>query len=140
MGYGTQGNGVRIRATVAGLDIGTLNSYFRELGVRVINDRDLRTTIGLRYLQQVTPYVPKKTGVLRASGRAENDGRIHWIANNPDDGFDYAAQQYVTEYGHYTTPNTGPYWVERVQPGTTDYNIFLDRITPYVIDTFNNHV
>jgi hypothetical protein len=105
----------------------------------VTKDPDLRQMIGTEFLDVVTPYVPMKTGELRDSGRATNDGRLYWTAINPRDGYNYAYKQYTTQYRNYTTPGTGPYWVENVQPGTPDWDEkFIPAITPIIIRRFND--
>lgn len=139
----SSGSWVRIGAMKCHLDARTVNKIVQDVLGRkaesVTKDPDLRQAIGTEYLNVVTPYVPMKTGKLRESGRATNDGRLYWTAIDPITGENYAYKQYTTQYRHYTTPGTGPFWVENVQPGTPDYDEdFISAITPIIIRRFND--
>ena len=87
----------------------------------VTKNESLRQAIGYKYLEYVTPYVPMSkgkptSGRLRKSGNVTTRGRVFWSAINR--GVNYANIQYNTQYEHYTTANTGPYWTEHVNPKT----------------------
>jgi hypothetical protein len=85
-----------------------------------------------------------KSGQLRDSGRATDDGRVYWTATHK--GYNYAYTVYDPEgerwpEGHYkkpSTPNTYPRWVEKVQPGTSEYTAFINTITPIIKEAFND--
>ena len=137
------GSWIRIGSMEAHLDARTMNKIVTEVMDKkmqsVTKDPDLRHDIGEEYARIVTKYVPMKTGALRMSGRATNDGRLYWTAINPNNGYNYAYKQYTTQYNHYTTPDTGPYWVQNVQPGTDDWdNEFIPAITPIIKRRFND--
>jgi hypothetical protein len=137
------GSWIRIGAIEAHLDAKTMNDIVRNVLKRkaesVTKDPDLRRDIGTEFIRVVTPYVPMKTGKLRESGRATTDGRLYWTAVDPITGENYAYKQYTTQYRRYTTPGTGPYWVEQVQPGTSDYDgDFISAITPIIIRRFDD--
>lgn len=137
------GSWVRIGSVEAHLDARTMNKIITEVLDRkaesITKDPDLRQAIGEEFARIVTPYVPMKTGALRMSGRATSDGRLYWSAINPNSGYNYAEIQYYTQYNHYTTEGTGPYWVEQVQPGTSDWdNEFIPAITPIIKRRFED--
>ena len=135
------GSWIRINAMDVHLDARTVNEIIKKaLGRRaesVTKNPELRQEIGQAYVDAVTPFVPMKTGKLRESGSATADGRVYWTATSKR-GFNYADIQYNTEYNHYTTPGTGPFWTEKVQPGTPEYDSFIAQITPLIVRSFNN--
>ena len=138
-----EGSWVRIGAIKCHLDARTMNKVIQEVLGRkaesITKDPDLRQEIGTEMLRVVTPYVPMDTDRLRESGRATNDGRLYWTAIDPETGENYASKQYYTQYRRYTTPGTGPYWAERVQPGTPDWDDdFIPAITPIIIRRFDD--
>ena len=137
------GSWIRIGSMEAHLNAKTMNEIIKDaMGKRmqsVTKDPDLRHDIGEEFVRIVTKYVPMKTGALRMSGRATDDGRVYWSAVNPNSGYNYAEIQYYTQYNHYTTEGTGPYWVENVQPGTDDWdNEFIPAITPIIKRRFED--
>ena len=141
-----EGAWIRIGAVDAHLDARTVNSIIKEaLGKRAVSitqKPDLRQEIGQAFVSAVTPFVPMKSGQLRESGRATDDGRVYWTATHRD--FNYAHTVYDPEgerwpdgqYKKPTTPNTYPRWVEKVQPGTAEYAAFINTITPIIIRRF----
>ena len=149
-----EGSWIRIGAVDAHLDAKTVNSIIKEaLGRRAISitqKPDLRREIGEEFLAAVEPFVPMKTGQLRASGRATTDGRLYWTAvktAKSEDGYDfnYAETVYdpvdpykwpTGEYKKPSTPGTYPRWVEKVQPGTPAWDAFVNNITPIIIRRF----
>lgn len=139
----SSGSWIRINAMDVHLDARTVNGIIKNaLGRRaesITQNPELRQEIGQVYVDAVTPFVPMKTGSgkLRESGRATTDGRVYWTATSKT-GFNYADIQYNTEYMHYTTPGTGPFWTEHVQPGTPEYDSFIAQITPLIVRSFNN--
>ena len=132
------GSWIRIGAVDAHLDARTVNAIIKEaLGKRatsVTKKPELRQAIGEKFVEAVTPFVPMKTGALRESGSATTDGRVYWTATNR--GYNYAAIQYETQYNNYTTPGTGPAWVEKVHPGTPEYDAFVNNIIPIIVEGF----
>lgn len=126
---------IRLGAVDVHLDARTMNAEVKRILGRkaesVTKSPDLRSIIGTLYVNQVTPYVPKKTGRLRQSGRGTSDGRVYW--STP-----YAEVQYYTQFNHYTTPGTGPFWTENVKPGTPEWDDFIARIAPHIIRRFKN--
>ena len=65
-----------------------------------------RYAIANQVLVDSNLYVPKRTGVLRASSYVTSDNKqIIW--NTP-----YARYQYFNNFNNYTTSNTGGYWLE----------------------------
>lgn len=126
---------LRLSAISVHLDARTVNYLVKEqLGQEaesVTHNAALRKAIGGVFIEKATPFVPMKTGHLRDTAFAEGDGRVDWPAN-------YASTQYETQYNHYTTPGTGPYWADRVisnEDGT--YDAFIADITPLIIAAFN---
>lgn len=142
-----EGSWIRIGAVDANLDAGTVNYIIKEaLGKRAesITQRpELRQRIGEAFVDAVTPFIPSKTGDLRRSGRATDDGRVYWTATNKR-GENYAG--YVYDYdetrwpdGIYkkpTTPGTHPRWVDIVHPGTPEWDAFVANITPMIKEAF----
>lgn len=130
--------GIRVSAVECGLDAKTINAIIKEvMGQKmdsVTKDPDLRKDIGRTYIEFVTPYVPMKTGKLRSQASASGDGRVMWTATKR--GHNYAETQYTTQYLHYTTPGTGPYWTDHLNPGTELWDDFKDAITPMIIRRF----
>lgn len=143
-----EGSWIRIGAVDAHLDARTVNSIIKEaLGkkaVSVTQKPELRQAIGEAFVAAVTPFVPMKSGQLRDSGRATSDGRVYWTATNR--GFNYAYTVYDQEGerwpdGYYkkpTTPNTYPRWVEKVQPGTAEWDAFVNNIADTIKEAFND--
>lgn len=138
------GSWIRIGAVDAHLDARTVNAIIKEaLGKRatsVTKKPELRQAIGEKFVEAVTPFVPMSvgrptSGQLRESGSATTDGRVYWTATNR--GYNYAAIQYETQYNNYTTPGTGPAWVEKVHPGTPEYDAFVNNIIPIIVEGFN---
>lgn len=137
--------GIRLGSTKLHLDAHTMNSVvesvLRAKAQSITQSPDLRKDIGEVYIDKVTPYVPKKSGKLRKSAMATNDGRVIWSAKGEVAGpdgkggttKDYAVTQYNIEHSHYTTPNTGSHWTDNVQPGTSDWDEFIEEITPMII-------
>ena len=151
-----EGSWIRIGAIDAHLDARTVNAIIKEaLGKKAISvtqKPELRQEIGNEFLRAVTPFVPMKTGALRASGRATDDGRLYWTAVAPawneDTGyaFNYAETVYDPDgvrwpngqYAKPTTENTYPRWVEKVQPGTPEWDAFVNNIIPIIKEAFND--
>lgn len=135
------GSWIRVNAKTTGLDARTINGLIREILDRktesITRHPQLRQEIGLAYVNAVTPFVPMKTGKLRNSGNATTDGRVYWTATSKL-GYNYAGIQYETQYENYTTPDTGPYWTDHVQPGTEGWNEFVSAITPMIKEEFKN--
>ncbi len=148
------GSWIRIGAIDANLDAKTVNAIIRAaLGKRALSVTqmpELRKEIGEAFLKQVTPFIPCKTGLLREQGHATTDGRVYWTATRDatenSGSFNYAATVYDQDGdlwpgGHYkkpTTPGTYPRWVEKVQPGTAEWDAFINNITPVIIRRFAN--
>ena len=140
------GSWIRINAVEAHLDAATVNTIIEAaLGKRatsITQKPALRQAIGQEFVRAVTPFVPMLTGELRQSGRATTDGRVYWSAIGKH-GENYAAEMY-DEYsvrwpnGYYrpTTPNTTPRWVEKVRPGTPEYDAFVNNIIPIIVEGF----
>lgn len=143
------GEWIRIGAIDAHLDARTVNQIIREaLGRKAISVTqmpELRQEIGEQLVDIVTPFVPMKSGALRDSGRATDDGRVYWTVTNAK-GYNYASTVYDYDGyrwpdGHYkkpTTPGTYPRWVERVQPGTAEWDSFVTKITPLIVRRFKD--
>lgn len=149
-----EGSWIRIKAVDANLKATQVNDIIKTaLGKRAISITqmpDLRQEIGNEFIRAVTPFVPMKTGALRASGRATSDGRLYWTAVAPARGeegyaFNYAETVYdpvepyrwpTGEYKKPTTPGTYPRWVEKVQPDTPAWTAFVNNITPIIIRRF----
>ena len=141
----TEGSWIRIGAIEANLDATTVNNIIKTaLGKRAITVTqmpELRKEIGEELLRIVTPFVPMKSGQLRASGRATDDGRLYWTGTNK--GYNYADIVYDRDsirwesgYKKPTTPNTVPRWMEKVQPHTDEWTTFVNNITPIIIRRF----
>lgn len=141
-----EGSWIRIGATEAHLDARTVNSIIKEaLGKKIISITqmpELRQEVGEEFLKVVTPFVPMKTGQLRESGRATDDGRLYWTAissRGGDEGgytYNYASNVYDRngirwpdgQYRKPSTPNTYPRWVTKVQPGTPEWEVFANNV------------
>lgn len=140
------GSWLRINAVKANLDAKTVNAIIEKaLGKRaesITQKPKLRQAIGQEFVKAVTPFVPMKTGALRESGRATQDGRVIWTAIGKN-GENYAPEMY-DEYGvrwpngyyHPTTEGTTPRWVEKVTPGTPEYDAFVNNIIPIIVEGF----
>lgn len=144
-----EGSWIRIGAIDAHLDARTVNSIIKDaLGKKAISitqNPELRKSIGEAYIEVVTPFVPSKTGALRESGRATADGRVYWTATNKygDNYAGYVFDQDGTRWpeGHYkkpTTPGTYPRWVESVQPGTAEWDAFINNASYLIREAFKN--
>lgn len=57
-------------------------------------------------------YVPKRTGRLRREAKETQNSIIYDSVGDND--YCYAGRQYNTQFKHYTTPGTGPYWDKRM--------------------------
>lgn len=144
-----EGSWIRVSAIKAHLDARTVNAIVKEaLGKRAISvtqKPELRKQIGEAFIDVVTKYVPSKTGKLSAQGYATSDGRVIWSATNKR-GENYAGYVYdpaetrwpTGEYAEPTTPGTVPRWVEKVQPDTEDWDVFVNNITPLIKEAFND--
>lgn len=134
------GSFLRLNSTEVHLDASTMNREIADILGRkadtVTHSPDLRALIGNLYVYHVEPYVPMRTGALRESGYGTNDGRIVYSVYNKD--VNYAPIQYNTQYVNYTTPGTGPYWADNLQPGTPLWNEFIDDISPIIKGWFND--
>ena len=142
----SKGSWIRISAMDANLDAKTVNSIItkalKQKAESVTKAPELRQEIGEAFVEAVTPFVPKKTGALRESGRATDDGRVYWTAVNK--GFNYASHVYDQdgymwpsgEYKKPTTEGTYPQWVTKVQPGTPEWDAFVNNITPIIKEAF----
>lgn len=122
------------------LDARSINAEVKRVlghkATSVTQSPDLRKDIGQAYVEQVSPYVPKKTGKLRESGRGTDDGRVYWTATSPK-GYNYANIQYTNIQFNHHFPETA-HWTEYVQPGTPDWDEFRDRITPMIKRRFRD--
>lgn len=141
------GSWIRINAVDARLDATTVNQIVTvALGKQaesVTKRPALRKAIGEKFVEAVTPLVPKKDGDLRKSGRATTDGRVYWSAIG-DKGENYASEMY-DEYsirwprGYFrpTTKDTTPRWVEVFLADTSKYEAFKNSIIPIIVKEFN---
>ena len=142
------GSWIRIGAIEANLDATTVNSLIKDvLGKRAISitqKPELRQAIGEEFVKVVTPFVPMRSGDLRESGRATDDGRVYWTSVHR--GYNYADRVYDRDGelwpdGHYrkpTTPNTYPQWVNYAQPYSEAYSNFITNITPIIQEAFKD--
>lgn len=149
------GSWIRIGAVDAHLDARTINSIIETTLVKraksITQNPTLRKQIGEELLVQVTPFIPYDTGQLSESGRATPDGRLYWSAIG-EEGENYAYEMYDRDkarwpngynrptLGKYPGPNHAPQprWMERVQPGTPEWEAFVNRITPIIKEAFEN--
>ena len=144
---------IRIKSVDAHLDARTVNPIIEDVLVKraisITQKPYVRKQIGEAFVDVVTPFVPYKSGKLSMQGGATNDGRVFWSATNK--GFDYASyvyDEYSERWGPagYVHPTRGkspdpnhdpqPRWVERVHPGTKEWSIFIDNITPIIKEAF----
>ena len=82
-----------------------------------------------KVIQLVNDYVPMKTGDLRSSAHIVQHARqTRVIYGSPHFGTTniYAPIQYEKQYNHYTTQNTGPYWLDNIEPGGVRYQELVD--------------
>ncbi len=144
-----EGSWIRIGAIDAHLDARTVNSIIKDaLGKKAISitqNPELRQRIGEAFIMAVTPSVPMKSGALRESGRATTDGRVYWTAINKygDNYAGYVYDQDGTRWpeGQYkkpTTPGTYPRWAESVQPGTEEWDAFINNASYLIREAFKN--
>lgn len=150
------GSWIRIKAVDAHLDARTVNAIVKDvLGKRAISVTQkpwLRKQIGEAFVKAVTPFVPYKSGDLSRSGKATTDGRVYWTSVH--NGYNYANRLY-DENGElwgpegYVNPTRGNYpgpedhdpqprWVERVHPGTPEWNAFVNNIADTIKEAFND--
>ena len=142
------GSWIRIKATKVHLDAGTMNSVVKvALGHKatsVTQKPELRKIIGEHYIDAVTPFIPWKSGDLSNSGEATTDGRVYWTSVHK--GYNYAELLY-DEYSNvwpegYKNPtrtvhkDPTPRWTELVQPGTREWDAFINKITPEIRRAF----
>jgi hypothetical protein len=144
-----EGSWIRINAVDAHLDAKTVNSIIEAtLGkeaVSITKNPALRKKIGEELLAIVTPFVPMDSGQLRESGRATPDGRLYWSAIG-EEGENYAYEMYdpvepyqwPNGYSRPTTEGTTPRWMENIQPGTPEWDAFINNITPIIKEAFEN--
>lgn len=144
------GSWIRVNATDLHLDARSMNAVVTDVLGRkadsITKYPDLRQSIGQLYVFAVSPYVPYNTGKLQGSGHATNDGRAYWTAISPVlvspvdghtyGGYNYAGIQYEVPM-HHTTPGTTDHWTDKVKPGTTDWQQFIETIRPVIIRRFN---
>lgn len=146
------GSWIRIGAIDAHLDASTVNSIIKEVlgkkAVSITQKPELRQAIGEQFVAAVTPFVPVSNEPdkyhLWMSGRATDDGRVFWSATNR--GYNYASAVYDEngerwpsgEYVKPSTPGTFPRWVEKVQPGTAEWDAFINTITPIIKEAFKD--
>ena len=106
----------------------------------ITKNEPLRQALGEIYLQRVNKYVPKKTGYLRDSASVTTRGRVMWSAVKR--GYNYADIQYVTQYKHYTTAGTGPYWTDKIHPenGPDEWRKFVNSRTvrALILEAYKN--
>ena len=139
------GSWIRVNARDAHLDANTMNEVIRRVvGQRaesITQDPDFRARIGAYYLNEVTKYVPKKTGKLQRSGTATQDGRVWWSATS-NKGYNYAHVQYTNpEFYHPSRyPGHEPTfrWTDKVVPGTPAWSNFTDRISIEIRKRYGN--
>lgn len=72
--------------------------------------------LGEMILKDSDPYIPKKSGKLRDSGEVDRDGDVEWTEK-------YAKKMYYEPMINYTTPGTGPRWVDKAK------SIHIDKWT-----------
>lgn len=145
---------IRIKATTTNLDAKTVNKIIEEAlskrAISITQMPELRQQIGEEFIAAVKPFIPYKTGDLSDSGTATPDGRVYWTSVH--NGYNYASRLYDEDsemWGPtgYVNPTKGKYpgpeihdpqprWVERVQPGTKEYEAFVNNIKPLIIDAF----
>lgn len=84
-----------------------------------------RYQIAETFVDVVTPFVPVKSGNLRASATILDDGRaVEWSAVNPRTGYNYAALQYEVPMDH---PRGGTdHWDQEAMWYEGD--TFMDRV------------
>lgn len=155
-----EGSWIRINAVDAHLDARTVNAIIKtalgKKAVSITQKPELRRQIGEEFLRVVTPFVPMKSGALRASGRATEDGRLYWSAVAPARGeegyaFNYAETVYDPDpdngrwpdsmggvYKKPSTPNTYPRWVVKALNDPTAWNAFVNNITPIIKEAFKD--
>lgn len=124
------------------LDARTLNKIVTStLGHRaesVTKKPQLRFEVAQVFLDMVEKYIPKKTGNLRANGHVvsgghgSGDARLRWYATNR--GYDYATDQFYTQYRNYTTAGTGPNWTGALI--NNEWNTYLAAIEPIIMRAF----
>jgi hypothetical protein len=142
------GSWIRVGAIDAHLDARTVNQIIivaLDKRVASITQKpELRQAIGQAFVDAVTPFVPMKSGQLRESGRATDDGRVYWTATNLGYNYAYAVYDENSErwpigvYHRPTTLNTYPRWVEKVRPGTAEWDAFVNNITPIIKEAFKD--
>jgi hypothetical protein len=152
-----KGSWIRISARTAHLDAITIKAIIKdELGrkaISVTQKPELRQAIGEEFLKAVTPFVPMNTGALRESGRATDDGRLYWTAVRPanpenENSYAYNYAKYAFdpdkifwpngEYNEPRTEGTYPRWVEKVHPGTPEWEAFVNNILPIIKEALEN--
>jgi hypothetical protein len=140
-----EGSWIRIKATRVNLDATTVNSIIKTVlgrkAVSITQQPDVRKDIGEAYIEAVTPLVPKRSGDLRESGRATNDGRVYWSSVHR--GYNYAYNVFDENYARWgpgetyvnpSTTGTHPRWTDKMKHGTREYKKFLEDATDIIID------
>lgn len=137
-------NYLQVGAMSLHLDAKRMNKLVKEyIGTKaesITHKPELRMDIAQVFLEMVTKYVPMKTGHLREGGHVESghhaggDARLVWYAHKK--GFDYATQQFETQYQHYTTPGTGSNWTGTFVRNKDDWADFIMTIKPLIIAAY----
>ena len=152
-----KGSWIRVNAVDAHLNATTVNSIIKTnlsgRAVSITQKPAVRQAVGEAYLEVVTPFVPSKTGDLRESGRATDDGRVYWTAIRPpynvegSYAFNYAEATFDPKfrkwgkgktYDNPSTVGTTPRWTENVRPDTDEWEVFTAKVADIVKEAFKD--
>lgn len=143
-----EGSWVRITVPSAAQINDAITKILHRKAESITHNKELRHYINEKYLEAVTPYVPRSNDEEKAYNNHHlqdaiitSDGRIIWSAKNK--GYNYAYIQYVSlSYKHpkrYTGHKPTAYWLERVVPGNTQWNrVFIPSIRKAVKEAYKD--
>lgn len=99
--------------------------------IALTKNPDVMRQIANRAIEIVTPYVPKKSGDLRASAYIRQTSRVTQLVwGQPSVGktYDYAGYQHDADDSNWkrTTAGTKSYWTEELLPGSAGFDELAD--------------
>lgn len=131
---------IGITTDVAGIRQAVKNNVAGQI-IAISKNPQVLAKIAKRAADIMTPYVPMKTGALRASAHITahaRQTRVVWGKSdvvNPVSGIStlrYARKQYELLSGNRTTSGTDGYWDTHIQRGTPGFEQLVAYATPLV--------
>lgn len=107
---------------------GTINVSVITPVMSLTKDKSILYNTAKMAIQLTNKYVPMKTGALRDSAhitQTDYSTKVKWGVLG-ERTYIYAPIQYDTKYKHYTTPGTGPNWIDVLTPNHAEYQQLVD--------------